>query len=93
MNRSQPTILAAAIAMLAGTLVPTEGTWAEAPGYQAPSFYNAGQQQEAPGFAAPFPASPLAGGAAAARGDAFMDAHGQPIVMPASYCQGCPGGF
>lgn len=92
MNRSQPTILATAIAVLAGTLVPTDVTRAEAPGYQAPSFYNVGQQPEAPGFTPPFPASPLAGGAAAAQGDAFMDAHGQSIVMPAGYCQGCPGG-
>jgi hypothetical protein len=34
------------------------------------------------------PASPLAGGAAA-MGGAYMDAHGNPIVMPASYGQPC----
>jgi hypothetical protein len=37
------------------------------------------------------PASPLAGGNAAATGHAFMDAHGNPIVMPASY--GAPMGY
>ncbi len=35
------------------------------------------------------PTSPLAGGMSAARGGAFMDAHGNPIVMPASYSTGC----
>ena len=32
------------------------------------------------------PASPLAGGQAAYQGGAYMDAHGDQIVMPASYC-------
>lgn len=47
----------------------------------------------------PLPAAPLAGGASAAEGGAYMDVHGRPIVLPASYCptcpdgcQGCPGG-
>lgn len=44
------------------------------------------------------PASPLAGGYAAATGNAFMDAQGNPIVMPASYGEpsygeGCYGGY
>jgi hypothetical protein len=39
------------------------------------------------------PASPLAGGAAAANGQAYMDAHGNPIVMPASYGQPAYGGY
>jgi hypothetical protein len=44
---------------------------------------------QAPGM----PASPLAGGIAAAQGQSYMDAAGNPIVIPASYCQGCsPGG-
>jgi hypothetical protein len=51
------------------------------------------------GQAPKMPASPLAGGAAAAQGGAFMDAHGNRIVMPASYGQpyasygeACPDG-
>ncbi len=36
------------------------------------------------------PAAPLAGGNAAAAGGQFMNVHGDPIVMPASYCG--PGG-
>lgn len=40
----------------------------------------------------PLPAAPLAGGMSAAQGGAYMDVHGRPLVMPASYCQGCPGG-
>jgi hypothetical protein len=45
------------------------------------------------------PAAPLAGGMAAAGGGSYMDAHGNPIVMPASYtdagggeCYGSYGG-
>ncbi|RIK72210.1 MAG: hypothetical protein DCC67_19605, partial [Planctomycetota bacterium] len=34
------------------------------------------------------PAAPLAGGNAAA-GGAYMDARGNPIIMPANYCQDC----
>jgi hypothetical protein len=39
------------------------------------------------------PASPLAGGMAAAVGGDFVDVHGNSIVMPANYCQpaGCMG--
>jgi hypothetical protein len=40
---------------------------------------------QAPGM----PASPLAGGMAAAQGQSYMDASGNPIIMPASYCQNC----
>jgi hypothetical protein len=40
---------------------------------------------QAPGM----PASPLAGGLAAAQGQSYMDASGNPIIMPASYCQNC----
>jgi len=36
-------------------------------------------------------ASPLAGGPAAAQGGQFMDVQGNSIVLPASYCQSCPG--
>ena len=62
-------------------------------GYRSPDFSALAQQnqmQQAQRMS--MPASPLAGGMPAAHGDAFMDAHGNPIVMPASYCQGCPGG-
>ena len=38
------------------------------------------------------PASPLAGGVAAAQGQHFMDAQGNPIILPANYCPSCPGG-
>lgn len=44
----------------------------------------AAQGPGAPGM----PAAPLAGGNAA-MGSAYMDVHGNPIVMPASYCQSC----
>jgi hypothetical protein len=50
---------------------------------------------QAPGM----PASPLAGGMAAAQsGQAFMDAHGNPIIIPAHfaeprYMEGCPPGY
>jgi len=48
-----------------------------------------GVAQRAAAQAPGMPASPLAGGMAAASGQSFMDAHGQPIVMPASYGQAC----
>ena len=35
----------------------------------------------------PLPASPLAGGSAAASGGQFMDASGNPIIMPTQYCE------
>lgn len=37
------------------------------------------------------PASPLAGGQAAYQGGSYMDAHGDQIVMPASYCEPSAG--
>lgn len=37
------------------------------------------------------PAAPLAGGQAALAGGAYMDAHGNPIVMPASYYESSMG--
>ena len=43
-------------------------------------------------MAPPLPASPLAGGIPAAQGQAFMDAHGRSVVMPASYCSPAGGG-
>ena len=93
MKRCQLTILSTAVFSLVGLLAPNHDALAESPNYQSPNFYGAtqaggGQSWQTP----PFPASPLAGGAPAAQGDAFMDAHGQPIVMPANYCQSCPSG-
>lgn len=55
--------------------------------YQDPNVQQ-GVHQQAP----PMPGALLAGGVAAAQGNQFMDAQGKPIVMPASYCQGCPPG-
>ncbi len=60
-------------------------------GYRPPNF-NTLSQQEPPAYQPRLPASPLAGGLTAARGDAFMDAHGKAIVMPASYYQDSQGG-
>ncbi len=57
-------------------------------GYVSPRFIS-GAQQLPP---AHHPASPLAGGPAAAQGGQFMDVQGNSIVMPASYGQSCPGG-
>jgi len=60
-------------------------------GYRLPNF-NTLSLQGPPRSQPGLPASPLAGGMSAARGDAFMDAHGNSIVMPANYCQECEGG-
>lgn len=60
-------------------------------GYVSPSFF--GGQAEPQAQPLPqFPASPLAGGPAAAQGGQFMDVQGNPIILPAGYCDGCPGG-
>ena len=93
MKRCQLTILPTLFLALVGVLATNNQLQAQNAEYQSTSFYQAtqaggGQHQAAP----PYPASPLAGGPAANQGDAFMDAHGQPIVMQASYCQSCPGG-
>ncbi|MEO2046737.1 MAG: hypothetical protein ABGX16_09220 [Pirellulales bacterium] len=56
-------------------------------GYRAPNVAPYAQY----GMSRP-PASPLAGGSPAAHGDAYMDVHGNNIVMPASYCNGCQSG-
>lgn len=84
-------------------LISSAGAQTEQAGYQSPSFFALAQQnqvanRQVQGMSGMgMPASPLAGGMSAAQGNAFMDAHGNPIVMPASYCQGggcqtCPGG-
>ncbi len=96
MKRCQLNLLATATVALVGLWGPGQSAQAESPSYQSPSFYGVGQAGggQYPPQAA-FPASPLAGGAPAAQGDAFMDAHRRPIVMPASFhqgCSSCPGG-
>lgn len=99
MNRSLPTLLVAVAAALINVLPDNQRALAQPSGYQAPSFYSTSMPtngMSAGGPSAPMPplpASPLAGGMPAAGGDAYMDAHGQPIVLPASYCQSCPGGY
>ena len=59
--------------------------------YQPPEFYALSGGAAAAGMPA-MPASPLAGGVPAAQGGEFVDVHGNPIVMPASYCEGSQGG-
>ncbi len=63
-------------------------------GYQLPRFFGAAMQNQKAGMSPRGmpPASPLAGGMPAAHGDAFMDAHRNPIVKPVSYYQSGPGG-
>jgi hypothetical protein len=76
--------------LLSATLMVAASTatcLAQSPGgYVAPALY--GQPMGPPPG---MPASPLAGGAAA-YGNAMVDAHGNPIVMQASYLQGCGPG-
>jgi len=91
MKRCQLTILPTVVLTLVGLLAPNRLAHAQSPGYQSPNFYAASQAGGGQ-FRPPYPASPLAGGPSAAQGDAFMDAQGRPIVMPASYSQNCPGG-
>ena len=97
MNCNLPTKCRAIVALFAIGLVPLANAEAQSPGtpfagYQPPNF--AGMASQIGGSAVPgFPASPLAGGPTAARGGDFMDVSGQPIVLQASYCQSCPGGY
>ena len=56
--------------------------------YLKPTFKHRAEEKET----GPTPAALLAGGPAAAQGNHFMDAYGNPIIMPASYCQSCPDG-
>ncbi len=79
-----------AMVAIVSIAIPTNSTYAQNAGYQTPRFAHMGMGvNEGAGKLPPFPASPLAGGATAARGGQFMDASGNPIVIPASYCQGC----
>ncbi len=98
MNRSLQTILPAVAVALAVLLMLVEFASAQQTGYPQPSFAGLGLAPETGAPAPRFPASPLAGGYSAAQGGAFMDAHGNPIVMPASYSppygygESCPSG-
>ena len=56
--------------------------------YLKPTFKHRAEEAAA----SPTPAALLAGGPAAAQGNQFMDSYGNPIIMPASYCQSCPDG-
>jgi hypothetical protein len=71
--------------------------WAQQQGYMAPNFSQSGglpgPQMHQASQIPTFMASPLAGGPAAAGGGQFVDAHGNSIVMPASYCQGMGPGY
>ncbi|MCH2115058.1 MAG: hypothetical protein MK171_09140 [Pirellulales bacterium] len=80
-------------AFSATLLLNAHRIWAEG-GYVQPRFSQpisqTGRAQQA---MPPLPGALLAGGPAAAQGNQFMDAGGNSIVMPANYCQGCPGGY
>jgi hypothetical protein len=97
MKRCLQTILLAVSATMVLEQGPLGSARAETPGYASPSFFTGSPDGSgvAPQAMPPLPASPLAGGFPAAEGGAYMDAHGQPIILPASYCQGCPtdGGY
>ncbi|MCH2595696.1 MAG: hypothetical protein MKZ95_07785 [Pirellulales bacterium] len=72
------------VAFAAGSVI------AQGPLSQA--IYQQGSGQAAPGMP-PFPGALLAGGPAAAKGGAFMDVAGNPIVVQTGYCQSGPGGM
>jgi len=81
-----PATRVAAFLLLA--LVGANITWAQG-NYVQPRF---SQQGKAAQPMPAFPGALLAGGPAAAQGNQFMDVAGNSIVMPANYCQSCPGG-
>ena len=81
---------------LAVAISAVEFTTAQEPGLQRGAQYSSGVVHAGgfgPQAAPPLPASPLAGGMPAAGGNAYMDVHGKPVVLPASYCQTCPPGM
>ena len=83
-----------ALALAVATIVAGQA-FAEHPGLQGTNQYSAGVVQAGgfgPQAAPPLPASPLAGGMPAT-GGAYMDVHGRPVVLPASYCQSCPPAY
>ena len=93
MNCRTSTMCRAIAAAAALMSLPMAIAIGQPPTHQAPVFSSAGghiahNAQQLPAF----PASPLAGGPAAVHGGEFMDVNGQPIVLPANYCQTCPGG-
>ena len=73
------------------TTVLAQNSGPAAPGYPGGSVVHAGGPvtQNMP----PFPASPLAGGTPAAQGGAYMDAHGQPVILPVQYSAPYAGGY
>ena len=82
----------AIVALLAISFGPTASTLAQSPGFQSANFAGIGGQADGAQRIPAFPASPLAGGAAAMQGGEYIDVQGNPIIMPAQYCQSCPGG-
>lgn len=86
----------ARLALGVAGVLPAAGLATAEQGYVAPTFSPMGRNFHQ---ASPIPthmipggmASPLAGGPAAAGGDQYIDVHGNPIIMPASYCG--PAGY
>lgn len=94
MNHSLPTSGRLALALLVTSLLSAQAVNAQPQGYQAPSFSGMAnakfhQAQQIPAF----PASPLAGGPAAAQGNEFVDVQGNPIIMQTQYGAQVPPGF
>lgn len=92
MNCCLPTKCRAIVAILFTGLLPLGGTVCQAQEYQAPNFSGMASQAD---YQTPvlnaFPASPLAGGPAAAQGGEYVDVQGRPIVLPAQYSEMGPG--
>ncbi len=92
MHRRSQSVLSNVAAAVLLLLASSDSSGAEGPGYQPPNFHQLAAQSQASANLPMMRASPLAGGFAAAQGGAYMNAHGNPIVLPASYAQGCPPG-
>ena len=92
MNRILPIASRASVAMLVSLCFSMASTNAQ--DYQAPNFSGmAGQSFHQASQIPAFPASPLAGGPAAANGGEFIDVQGNPIVVQTQFEQGCPPGY
>lgn len=94
MNRSLATSGRLALTLLVTSLLSLQVVNAQTQGYQAPNFSGMAsakfhQAQQIPAF----PASPLAGGPAAAQGSEFVDVQGNPIIMQTQYGAAVPPGF
>ena len=91
MRRKSPNILC--FLALTSYMAVSASALGQGTGYPATAHYD-GNVVPAGGahMAPPLPASPLAGGIPAAQGTSFVDAHGQSVVMPASYGAPCYGG-